>query len=173
MSVIDVTDLRKAYGGRPAADGVSFSVDEGGISGIHGPSDAGRTTTVECGEGLRVPDAGRVRAAGLGPVADHEEVTRILGAQLQQSGLQPEPTVRETPELRASFHPRPAGRRPLAERPGLRDTSDAHLRRAGRQGPGGGRGDGVRPGHPRLTARLRTPDVRAAPAAAAPTAPAR
>ncbi|CAL9428308.1 hypothetical protein SUDANB146_01988 [Streptomyces sp. enrichment culture] len=89
MSVIDVTDLRKAYGGRTAVDGVSFSVDEGEISGIHGPNGAGRTTTVECVEGLRVPDAGRVRVAGLDPVADHDEVTRVLGAQLQQRGLQP------------------------------------------------------------------------------------
>lgn len=33
MSVIDVTDLRKAYGGRPAVAGVSFSVEEGEIFG--------------------------------------------------------------------------------------------------------------------------------------------
>ncbi|MCX4479439.1 ABC transporter ATP-binding protein [Streptomyces cellulosae] len=119
MSVIDVTDLRKAYGGRTAVDGVSFSVDEGEIFGILGPNGAGKTTTVECVEGLRVPDAGRVRVAGLDPVADHAEVTRVLGAQLQQSELQPKLTVREALELYASFHPRPADWRPLAERLGL------------------------------------------------------
>ncbi|MCP9990749.1 ABC transporter ATP-binding protein [Streptomyces albogriseolus] len=119
MSVIDVTDLRKAYGGRPAVDGVSFSVGEGEIFGILGPNGAGKTTTVECVEGLRVPDAGRVRVAGLDPVADHAEVTRVLGAQLQQSELQPKLTVREALELYASFHHRPADWRPLAERLGL------------------------------------------------------
>ncbi|MEV5154912.1 ABC transporter ATP-binding protein [Streptomyces werraensis] len=119
MSVIDVTGLRKAYGGRPAVDGVSFSVDEGEIFGILGPNGAGKTTTVECVEGLRVPDAGRVRVSGLDPVADHEEVTRVLGAQLQQSELQPKLTVREALELYASFHHRPADWRPLAERLGL------------------------------------------------------
>jgi ABC-type multidrug transport system ATPase subunit len=119
MSVIDVTDLRKAYGGRTAVDGVSFSVDEGEIFGILGPNGAGKTTTVECVEGLRVPDAGRVRVAGLDPVADHAEVTRVLGAQLQQSELQLKLTVREALELYASFHPRPADWRPLAERLGL------------------------------------------------------
>ncbi|MEU1265521.1 ABC transporter ATP-binding protein [Streptomyces cellulosae] len=119
MSVIDVTDLRKAYGGRTAVDGVSFSVDEGEIFGVLGPNGAGKTTTVECVEGLRVPDAGRVRVAGLDPVADHAEVTRVLGAQLQQSELQPKLTVREALELYASFHPRPADWRPLAERLGL------------------------------------------------------
>ncbi|MGA5031605.1 ATP-binding cassette domain-containing protein [Streptomyces cellulosae] len=119
MSVIDVTDLRKAYGGRTAVDGVSFSVDEGEIFGILGPNGAGKTTTVECVEGLRVPDAGRVRVAGLDPVTDHDEVTRVLGAQLQQSELQPKLTVREALELYASFHTRPADWRPLAERLGL------------------------------------------------------
>ncbi|WP_228920105.1 ABC transporter ATP-binding protein [Streptomyces sp. DH20] len=119
MSVIDVTDLRKAYGGRPAVDGVSFSIGEGEIFGILGPNGAGKTTTVECVEGLRVPDAGRVRVAGLDPVADHAEVTRVLGAQLQQSELQPKLTVREALELYASFHHRPADWRPLAERLGL------------------------------------------------------
>ncbi|MFJ6308397.1 ABC transporter ATP-binding protein [Streptomyces althioticus] len=119
MSVIDVTDLRKAYGGRTAVDGVSFSVDEGEIFGILGPNGAGKTTTVECVEGLRVPDSGRIRVAGLDPVADHDEVTRVLGAQLQESELQPKLTVREALELYASFHRRPADWRPLAERLGL------------------------------------------------------
>ncbi|MFJ2951820.1 ABC transporter ATP-binding protein [Streptomyces sp. NPDC087226] len=119
MSVIDVTDLRKSYGGRAAVDGVTFTVEEGEIFGILGPNGAGKTTTVECVEGLRVPDAGRVRVAGLDPVADHEEVARLLGAQLQQSELQPKLTVREALELYASFYPRPADWRPLAERLGL------------------------------------------------------
>ncbi|WP_081236947.1 ABC transporter ATP-binding protein [Streptomyces viridosporus] len=119
MSVIEVTDLRKSYGGRPVVDGVSFAVEEGEIFGILGPNGAGKTTTVECVGGLRVPDAGRIRVTGLDPVADHKEVTRVLGAQLQQSELQPKLTVREALELYASFYPRPADWRPLAERLGL------------------------------------------------------
>ncbi|MFJ8545159.1 ATP-binding cassette domain-containing protein [Streptomyces sp. NPDC093586] len=121
MPVIEVTDLRKSYGGRPVVDGVSFAVEEGEIFGILGPNGAGKTTTVECVEGLRVPDAGRVRVTGLDPVADHEKVARVLGAQLQQSELQPKLTVREALELYASFYPRPADWRPLAERLGLTD----------------------------------------------------
>ena len=85
MSVIEVSELRKSYGGRPVVAGVSFAVEEGEIFGVLGPNGAGKTTTVECIEGLRVPDAGRVRVTGLDPVADHEQVARILGAQLQDS----------------------------------------------------------------------------------------
>jgi len=119
MSVIEVSELRKSYGGRPVVDGVSFAVEEGEIFGVLGPNGAGKTTTVECIEGLRVPDAGRVRVTGLDPIADHARVARVLGAQLQQSELQAKLTVREALELYASFHARPADWRPLAERLGL------------------------------------------------------
>ncbi|MFE4626814.1 ABC transporter ATP-binding protein [Streptomyces mirabilis] len=119
MSVIEVTGLRKSYGGRPVVDGVSFAVEEGEIFGILGPNGAGKTTTVECVEGLRIPDAGRVRVTGLDPVADHEQVARVLGAQLQESELQAKLTVREALELYASFYPHPADWKPLAERLGL------------------------------------------------------
>ncbi|MGA5422479.1 ABC transporter ATP-binding protein [Streptomyces lavendulocolor] len=119
--MITVNGLRKAYGDRVAVADVSFAVAEGEIFGILGPNGAGKTTTVECVEGLRTPDAGTVRVAGLDPVADHREVTRLLGAQLQESELQPRITVREALELYASFHTRPADWRPLAERLGLTD----------------------------------------------------
>lgn len=118
-SVIEVTDLRESYGGRAVVDGVSFAVEEGEIFGILGPNGARRTTTVECVEGLRVPDGGRVRVAGHDPVADHDEVARILGAQLQQSELQARLTVWEALELYAAFYPDPADWRPSAERLGL------------------------------------------------------
>jgi ABC-2 type transport system ATP-binding protein len=119
MSVIEVTDLHKAYAGHPAVDGVSFAVEEGEIFGILGPNGAGKTTTVECVEGLRVPDSGRVRVTGLDPVAEHEATRRVLGAQLQESELQAKLTVREALELYSAFYPNPLDWRPLAERLGL------------------------------------------------------
>ncbi|GAA2323859.1 ABC transporter ATP-binding protein [Streptomyces kunmingensis] len=114
--LIEVSGLRKAYAGRTVVDGVSFSVDEGEIFGILGPNGAGKTTTVECVEGLRVPDEGQVRVAGFDPVRDHDKVTRILGAQLQESEVQAKLTVREALELYSSFYPDPLDWRPLAER---------------------------------------------------------
>ncbi|KOX51179.1 ABC transporter ATP-binding protein [Streptomyces sp. NRRL F-7442] len=127
MPVIEVTDLRKSYGGRSVVDGVSFAVEEGEIFGVLGPNGAGKTTTVECVEGLRVPDAGRVRVTGLDPVADHRRVAEVLGAQLQQSELQPKLTVREALELYAAFYPKPADWRPLAERLDLAPMLDTRF----------------------------------------------
>jgi ABC-2 type transport system ATP-binding protein len=126
-AVVEVEGLRKSYGGRTVVDGVSFAVEEGEIFGILGPNGAGKTTTVECVEGLRVPDAGRIRVAGLDPVADHEKVTHLLGAQLQESELQPKLTVREALELYSSLYPRPADGYELAGRLGLAERLDTRF----------------------------------------------
>ncbi|HET6743127.1 MAG TPA: ABC transporter ATP-binding protein [Kribbella sp.] len=122
--IVEVTNLRKAYGSRTVVDDVSFSVNEGEIFGILGPNGAGKTTSVECIEGLRVPDGGKVRVAGLDPIADHAAVTQVLGAQLQESELQPKLTVREALELYSAFYPNPADYRSLAQRLGLDDQLD-------------------------------------------------
>ncbi|MFJ8853465.1 ABC transporter ATP-binding protein [Streptomyces sp. NPDC102437] len=119
MAIIEVNGVRKAYAGRTVVDSVSFAVEEGEIFGILGPNGAGKTTTVECVEGLRVPDGGTIRVAGLDPVADHDRLTGLLGAQLQESELQPKLTVAEALELYSAFYPDPVDWRELAERLGL------------------------------------------------------
>ncbi|RKN05707.1 ABC transporter ATP-binding protein [Streptomyces radicis] len=127
MAIIEVAGLRKAYGGRPVVDGVSFSVDDGEIFGILGPNGAGKTTTVECVSGLRVADEGRVRVAGLDPVAEREALTRVVGVQLQRSEVQEKLTVREALELYAAFYERPADWRELVEELGLADRIGARF----------------------------------------------
>ncbi|GLF99618.1 ABC transporter ATP-binding protein [Streptomyces yaizuensis] len=122
MAIVEVSDLRKTYGKKRAVDGISFRIEECEIFGILGPNGAGKTTTVECVEGLRRPDGGSVRVAGYDPVTDRESVTRVLGAQLQESELQPRITVREALELYAACYPAPADWRALADRLGLTDT---------------------------------------------------
>src|SRR5579871_3448215 len=63
-AAIVVEDLRKSYGATVAVDGVSLQVDDGEVFGLLGPNGAGKTTTIEMIEGLRQPDAGRVRVCG-------------------------------------------------------------------------------------------------------------
>ncbi|MFI0453267.1 ATP-binding cassette domain-containing protein [Actinomadura sp. 6N118] len=119
MPIIEVKGLRKAYGGCPVVDDVSFAVEEGEIFGILGPNGAGKTTTVECLEGLREPDGGAVRVAGLDPRTERDELTRILGVQLQESEIQEKLTVREALELYSAFYPNRDSWHELAERLGL------------------------------------------------------
>ena len=119
MSVIEVEHLSKAYGSTVAVDDLSFSVQEGEIFGILGPNGAGKTTTVECMEGLRAQDSGSVRILGLDPHADHDELTQVLGVQLQESALPDKLYVSEALDLYSSFYRDPADWRALVKTLGL------------------------------------------------------
>ena len=68
--VVSVRGLVKAYGNRRVVDGLDLDVAAGEIVGLIGANGAGKTTTVECIQGLRRPDAGRLRVFGLDPLAD-------------------------------------------------------------------------------------------------------
>src|ERR1700749_624928 len=64
-ATLEVTDLRKQFSiGRPAIDGVSFSVPAGEIVVLLGPSGRGKTTTLRCVAGLEHPTGGRIRIGG-------------------------------------------------------------------------------------------------------------
>jgi ABC-2 type transport system ATP-binding protein len=119
MSVIEVEHLSKAYGSTVAVDDISFSVQEGEIFGILGPNGAGKTTTVECMQGLRNQDSGSVQILGLDPHADHDELTHVLGVQLQESALPDKLFVSEALELYSSFYRDPVDWRPLVKTLGL------------------------------------------------------
>jgi ABC-2 type transport system ATP-binding protein len=67
QTVIEVENLRKTYGPVTAVDTVSLGVYKGEIFGLVGPNGAGKTTSVECIEGLRKPNAGKLRVLGLDP----------------------------------------------------------------------------------------------------------
>jgi len=119
MATIEVRGLRKTYGATVAVDEIDLDVAEGEVLGILGPNGSGKTTTVECIAGLRRPDSGTVRVAGIDPAADRAGVTRLVGVQLQQAGLQAKITAREAIALCASFYDDPVDGVALAERLGL------------------------------------------------------
>jgi ABC-2 type transport system ATP-binding protein len=122
---IEVTELRKRYGDTVAVDGISLTVQAGEILGIVGPNGAGKTTTVECLEGLRRPDAGRVRVLGLDPRRQGAELRQRIGVQLQQAALPDRLKVWEALELYASFYRHPADWRRLLEEWRLAAKRDA------------------------------------------------
>jgi ABC-2 type transport system ATP-binding protein len=82
-----VDRLCKSYGDTLAVDGVSFEIRRGEIFGIIGRNGSGKTTTVECVQGLRRADSGEVRVLGLDPRTHGVELRRRIGAQLQESAL--------------------------------------------------------------------------------------
>lgn len=111
--VIDVTDLRRVYGGGfEAVRGISFTVGRGELFALLGTNGAGKTSTVELLEGLAAPAAGRVRVLGHDPYTERAKVRPRIGVMLQEGGFPAELTVGETAQMWAGCT---SGARPVAE----------------------------------------------------------
>lgn len=124
-TVIEVSNLRKAYGSTVAVDDASFAVIEGEIFGLIGPNGAGKTTTMECVEGLRKPDSGAISVLGVDPRRDAHTLQNRIGIQLQEAQLQKRIKVWEAVDLWSSLYPRNVDTEALVERLGLTDKRNA------------------------------------------------
>ena len=75
-NAIEINDLKKSYGVNAVLKGISLSVRKGEIFALLGANGAGKTTALECIEGLRDYDSGSITVNGR------------IGIQLQSSALQ-------------------------------------------------------------------------------------
>lgn len=123
--VISVESLYKHYGLVKAVDGISFQVNASEIFGMVGPNGSGKTTTIECIEGLRQPDQGRIGVLGLNPQQDFYALRERIGVQLQASNLPARMRVEEALDLFASFYQHNADWLPLLENLGLAEKRRA------------------------------------------------
>jgi len=132
--VLIVNDFTKAYGDFVAVSGINFEVGQGEIFGLLGPNGAGKTTTLECLEGLRKPDAGRLAVMGINPEKDPRKLSKVVGIQLQTSGLPANMKVDEAMRFFCAYHGVPA-RLDLIERMGLAEkrTAQFHQLSTGQQ----------------------------------------
>ena len=125
-SVIQVSGVRKTYGRTVAVDEASFEINEGEIIGLIGPTGAGKTTTMECIEGLRKPDRGMIAVLGLDPFRQVYKLQDRIGVQLQQAQLQKRIKVWEAVDLWASlYQKKEIDGEHLLEQLGLSDKRDA------------------------------------------------
>jgi ABC-2 type transport system ATP-binding protein len=122
--VISVLKLTKSYGKELAVDNIDFEVQRGEIFGFLGPNGSGKTTTLECLEGLRMPDKGDIRIMGVDPVRNVRRLHNNIGVQLQTSGLPTSMTVREAMRFFCAYH-RTAPRYDLLNRLGLKEKTEA------------------------------------------------
>jgi ABC-2 type transport system ATP-binding protein len=91
--VLEIVELRKAYGDRQVLDGVSLTVDKGQIVGLLGANGAGKTTLISIVAGLRRADSGQARVAGVDALRHPHRVAGRIGLAPQQLGLYPTLTV--------------------------------------------------------------------------------
>ena len=102
MAILDVTDLRKEYGGFVAVEGSSFSIERGEVFGVVGPNGAGKTTTLKMLAGLIEPTAGTAVVAGHTP--GEPAMARQLGFLPEESPLYEEMTAIEYLEFFADLY---------------------------------------------------------------------
>jgi ABC-2 type transport system ATP-binding protein len=103
-NVIEVTHLQKNYGKFTAVKDVSFTVRKGEIFGLLGRNGAGKTTAVECLQGLRHYDKGNVSVLGLNPATEAPKLRKHIGCQLQEAALPDRVKVWEALSLFASLN---------------------------------------------------------------------
>ncbi|ADN02891.1 ABC transporter ATP-binding protein [Spirochaeta thermophila] len=101
MTIVHVEGLRRTYQGRPAVDGITFSVDEGRIVGLIGPDGAGKTTTMRLILGLDHPEEGIIQL----PDEDHSHwIKRHVGYMPERFSLYEDLTVEENLWFFATVH---------------------------------------------------------------------
>jgi sodium transport system ATP-binding protein len=93
--MIEVHDVRKAFGAVQALGGVSFTARDGQITALLGPNGAGKTTLLRTLVGLLKRDHGSILVGGIDPEKDPMAVRRNIGFLTDQFGLYERLTTRE------------------------------------------------------------------------------
>ncbi|HMT11234.1 MAG TPA: ABC transporter ATP-binding protein [Ignavibacteria bacterium] len=123
--IIEVRNLVRKYGELTAVNDISFDVYEGEIFGLLGPNGAGKTTTLEIMETLREQTSGEVRVGGFSVSQNKDDVKKIIGVQLQQSGFYPNLTLTELIKLFAGLYNINVNPNDILDMVGLREKAGA------------------------------------------------
>lgn len=97
MSLLEVDNVSKKFGGLVALDQVSIDLEEGELVSLVGPNGAGKSTLINVLTGMLHPTDGTVRYAGTDIVGlePYEIVQLGIGRSFQMAEIFPELTVRE------------------------------------------------------------------------------
>jgi len=79
VAAVEVVDLTKLYGSKPALRDVSLAVETGEFFGLFGPNGAGKTTLLKILTGQLAPTGGGARVLGIDVVADPMAVKAAVG----------------------------------------------------------------------------------------------
>ncbi|MEO8039859.1 MAG: ATP-binding cassette domain-containing protein [Betaproteobacteria bacterium] len=93
--MLDIRDLRKAFGAVEVVRGISLTLERGECYGLLGPNGAGKTTTLRLCLGLTDPDSGSITLAGLPVPRAAREARSKLGVVPQSDCLDPDFSVIE------------------------------------------------------------------------------
>lgn len=122
--VIQVDGLVKKYDEFTALKDISFSVERGETFCIIGPNGSGKTSLIECTEGLRENNYGDISVLGLDPFKDRKKLYNRIGVQLQEQVFASEAKVSEILKLYSSFYDKPAPCDELLEKFDLKEYTN-------------------------------------------------
>jgi len=125
---IEARGLVMRYGDREVLHGIDLVVPHGMVVGFLGPNGAGKTTTVEILEGYRRRSAGHSSVLGMDPASGGRELRERIGIVLQETGHNPDLTVRETVRQFAGYYRRPLVVDEVVELVGLEEAADRRVR---------------------------------------------
>ena len=77
--MITVKGLTRSYGDFRAVDDISFTINEGEITGLLGPNGAGKTTTLRMLSGYLKPDSGSILFDGIDAAASPIQIKEMIG----------------------------------------------------------------------------------------------
>lgn len=103
MSIV-ADQLTKTYGSQRAADGVSFSIEQGEVVGFLGPNGAGKSTTMKMLTGFVRPTAGRAVVCGEEVSVDDRSARRHIGYLPENNPLYHDLYVLESLRFTAGLH---------------------------------------------------------------------
>ncbi len=93
--MIQLQEVSRSYGDRPAVSGLSLEVPPGELFAFLGPNGAGKTTTIKMIVGLLRPSSGVIRLCGHDVVNDSRQANLMLGYVPDQPYLYEKLTGRE------------------------------------------------------------------------------
>ena len=127
-SAIYLSSVVKRYGKLIAVNGLTLQIEEGEVFALLGPNGAGKTTTIEMIEGLRRPDQGTIRVAGLDPMRDSGQLSQVIGVQLDSTPLYPLLTVQETFSHFGRYYRRHRSANEMIELMSLQDKAGSRVK---------------------------------------------
>jgi len=93
--LIEIDNIKKRFGAVTAVDGVSFTANDGRITGLLGPNGAGKSTTLRILYTVLQADSGSAKVDGHDVRTDPLEARRCMGVLPHGTGVYPRLTARE------------------------------------------------------------------------------
>jgi sodium transport system ATP-binding protein len=102
--MIQLESVEKSFGSVAALQGVSFSAENGRITGLLGPNGAGKTTALRILYTVLHQDRGSARVDGFDTLTSPREVQKRIGVLPDAHGLYPRLTSRENVRYFGRLH---------------------------------------------------------------------